>query len=813
MSDADQPVRSLLRHLPAGCTGLIAGTAAQLFQDALWTQPAYAAWMLAGLALLLTARHWPLRASGVLLSLAFAALGLGLAGWRAVGIDSQGLDPRLEGRDLLLTGVVVAMPTVNEAGTRFVFQVERAQLEGRDVELPSRVLLGWYRGSIGWSGQGEAASLVRQPSPLAAGERWQLLSRLKAGHGHRNPHGFDYELWLWEHRIRATGYVRATPSDPAPQRLETTWRHPVEGLRQQVRDRIFEQLADPRWAGIVAALAVGDQASIERADWDVFRATGVAHLMSISGLHITMFAWVAAGLIGWIWRRSAGLCQIWPAQQAGLAGGLLLATAYAVFSGWGVPAQRTVFMLALVGLLRLSARDWPWPVVWLSAAALVVLADPWALLQAGFWLSFFAVGLLLASSEAPPADEMRASSAWTAIRRLTREQWVVTLGLAPLTLLLFHQVSLVGLLANLPAIPWVTLVVTPLSLLGVLWAPAWELAGWAIQGLALGLGWLASVPAATVTLPQAPLWAGVCALAGGALLALRLPWFLRAAAIPLWVPLLLWPQSRPAAGQFELLVADVGQGNAVLVRTSGHTLLYDAGPRYSRESDAGHRVLVPLLRALGERLDRVVVSHRDSDHAGGAAAVLGMQRDADFVSSIGADHVLAGLRAVRPCLAGQRWIWDGVVFEFLHPTMADLASRQPPNALSCVLRIQALGHGGEAGAAALLTGDIERAQEQRLVAAGAPLKADFLLVPHHGSRTSSSAEWLDAVAPSLAFVQAGYRNRFGHPAPLVVARYRERGIPLLSTPHCGALTWRSASPALVQCERASDRRYWQHQPG
>ena len=527
--------------------------------------------------------------------------------------------------------------------------------------------------------------------------------------------------------------------------------------------------------------------------------------MSISGLHITLFAWLAALAVRALWRRSPRLCLAAPAQSVALAAGVLLAAGYALFSGWGVPAQRTVLMLGAVAWLQLSGRRWPWPQVWLLACAAVVAADPWALAQAGFWLSFVAVGVLFATNSV--AAGARGSGAGGHFRALLREQWVVTLALTPLGVLLFGQVSLVGFAANLVAIPWVTLVVTPLALGGVLWAPLWSLAALALQPLAALLQWLAQWPWAVVFVPAAPLWAGVAAVAGGALLATRLPWRLRLLALPLLWPLLAWQPARPAAGQFDLLAADIGQGNAVLVRTATHTLLYDAGPRFSRESDAGHRVLVPLLRALGERVDVLMLSHRDSDHTGGAPAVLAQQPQALLTGSIEADNALQALRPVSPCLAGQRWTWDGVTFDVLHPQDGDAAHARRPNALSCVLRVAAAGDGAPV---ALLAGDIEAPQEQALLARGAPLAADLLLVPHHGSKTSSTAAFLDAVKPRTALVQAGYRNRFGHPAPEVAQRYRDRGIRVVESARCGAATWSSAQPAEVGCERDTAQHYWLH---
>ena len=397
-----------------------------------------------------------------------------------------------------------------------------------------------------------------------------------------------------------------------------------------------------------------------------------------------------------------------------------------------------------------------------------------------------------------------------------REQWVVTLALTPLSLHLFQQVSLVGLLANLLAIPWVTLVITPLALLGALIAPIWDAAAWAVQGLAWCLHGLALVPYATLSSAAAPLWAGVGAVLGGVLLVMRLPLPLRLTGLVWMLPLLLWQAPRPAAGEFEVLAADVGQGNALVLRTASHTLVYDAGPRYSVESDAGQRVLVPLLRALGERVDRLVLSHRDTDHTGGARAVLQMQPQAALLSSMEAEHELHQLRGAAAtntrCLAaqegGQSWDWDGVRFDILHPRAGDYEGSPRPNALSCVLRVS------NGRRTALLTGDIEAAQEaslvERLGASGA-LKADLLLVPHHGSKTSSSSAFLQAVKPDLALAQAGYRNRFGHPAPVVAQRYREQGIALIVSADCGAALWRSAAPSSIGCQREIARRYWHHQ--
>ena len=625
----------------------------------------------------------------------------------------------------------------------------------------------------------------------------------------------------------------------------------------------------------------------------MFRNTGVAHLMSISGLHITMLGWLGGAIVGALWRRSERAALLWPAPVAARWGGVGIAWLYALLAGWGVPAQRTVVMLAATAVLRGAGLNWPPSLVALAAMLPVTLLDPWALLQPGFWLSFAAVMLLMASepargSEAGRAEDdggsaVRAAAGGLArdasahvplrgsragelardaharaphpsgvdasglsgsvpgrlppsrvVRALTdaraaagrmgrwvggelrgglRAQLVASIGLAPLTLVAFQQVSLVGLLANLVAEPWVTLLVTPLALLGIALPPVWLLAGWALKPLLWWLAWLARCPLASVHVATAPGWALAAGLAGGALLMLPLPWRVRGLGLAL-LPPLLWPHvERPAAGRFELVAVDVGQGTAVLLRTREHLLVFDTGPPFGADNDAGRRMLLPLLQSRGETaVDVLMLSHADADHVGGAQSLIDRLPVRALRSSLPPGHALrANAIAHTACEAGQGWSWDGVRFAILHPFAGDYRPGAKTNALSCVLRVVDAG-----GASALLTGDIEAPGEARLVARarGDPaaeadrLRSDVLVVPHHGSRTSSTDAFLDAVRPSVAVIQVGYRSRYGHPAPDVVARYRAHGIPVVRSDHCGAWTWAGGQ---AWCTRAQRRRYWQWQ--
>lgn len=785
---------------PVAAAGLawLAGLAWQMQQPALLPVALGLACCVAG-GLLLVLAGWAPRARPVALVLV-AALGAALLAYgstdlRAHARLAERLDARLEGQDLVLVGTVAAMPQVGLGATRFLLEVESARQHDAPVAVPAVVALGWY------DGVDDAAALAGSRPDLRAGQRWQLPVRLKQPHGVLNPHGFDTELWLWEQGVAASGSVRGGQPGRAARLLGDTARHPIERLRQALRDAIVIRVDDPRAAGVIAALVVGDQAAMARTDWELFRDSGVAHLVSISGLHVTMFAWLAGAAVGWAWRRSTRLALWLPTPWAARWGGLAAATLYALIAGWGVPAERTLWMLASAVLLRSLGLRWPLPGVLLATAVVVTLRDPWALMQASFWLSFAAVGLLLlagADSADAPRPGWRAAAA-----DLLRSQFVATLGLAPLSIVFFQQVSAVGLLANLVAIPLVTLVITPLAMLGALLPPLWALAAWLVQALIGVLAALVAVPGAVWTVPAAPGWAVACGLAAAALGLMPLPWRLRLLALPLALPLLAPPVPRPLPGHFELLAADVGQGSAVLVRTREHLLLYDTGPALGPGDDAGARVLVPLLRARGERsIDLLMISHADNDHAGGAAAVLRATTVRALSSSLPATHPLrAGAVAHTPCRDGQSWQWDGVHFEVLHPTPADSAEARSTNAVSCVLRVV-----DAQGRSALLTGDIETPDEAALVRRhGARLRSDALLVPHHGSRTSSSDALLDAVAPGVAVVQAGYRNRFGHPAPQVAARLAARGIALVRTDQCGAWMWHDGAQS---CARAQHRRYW-----
>jgi len=718
--------------------------------------------------------------------LSFAAGFLWAAGYAHHRLADR-LAPALKGRDLEVIGVVSGLPAAGERSVRFEFEVESAP-----EPLPRKLLLAWYRSPLAPSLEAPPAELGEMVRP---GERWRFTLRLRRPHGHFNPHGFDYEAWLIERGIGATGYVRPRS---APLRLGSrdSAGDRIEQARAAVRERFRGVLGETPAGGILAALAVGDQHAISAEEWRLFSRTGVTHLMSISGLHVTLVSGLAAWLVSWGWRRMARLALALPARKAGAAAAIVAALGYSLLAGFAVPAQRTFWMVTVVALALWSGRIAS-PARTLALALAVVLAfDPWAVLSAGFWLSFGAVALIFYVA----AAESRAAQ-WL------RVQWAITLGLAPAALFLFAQVSLVGPLANAIAIPLISAVVTPLALLAALvpWDALLLVAAWLTEWLLQFLEWCAALPAALWQQHAPPPWALLLAIVGVAwMLAPRgLPW--RATGIALMLPAFALPAPAPAPGEAWITTLDVGQGLAVLVRTANRALLYDAGPAFGPDSDSGERLIAPYLRATGiARLDAMIVTHNDMDHAGGAASVIGNIEVDLFLSSLAAGHPLQALVAApRRCLAGESWEWDGVRFTILHPAPADYSARRA-NHLSCVLRITA------AGSTMLLTADIERAAEGALLERdAAALRAEVLLVPHHGSRTSSSAEFLAAVQPAAAIAPAGYRNRFGHPNPEVLERYRAAGISVQRTDRDGAVTVRLAAAGVsIVAERQARRRYY-----
>ncbi|TAN07663.1 MAG: DNA internalization-related competence protein ComEC/Rec2 [Rhodanobacteraceae bacterium] len=771
--------------LLAGALALLAGAVAVQALPAL--PPRLLEGWLAGAALLglaaslrWRARAWLRLAFVVLLAFAWTA-------WRADLALAARLPHALEKQDVLVTGTVFGLPQAEDGITRFEVDVDRARFNGRAVPVRGRVRLAWY------------AARQQLPPVIRSCDRWRVRVRMKRPHGMVNPGGMDFERSALQQGIIATGYVRG---DAANARLSRGAC--VDGARARIAHAIEAALpGDPHAARLLRALSVGDERALDEHDWQVVRATGIAHLIAISGFHVGLAAVFAALLVRLLWwlLPALGLRLARPLAEAAVS--FPAAFAYGALAGFGLPTTRTLLMVAVVAGWRLLRRGGGFAEGFGLALAAILLADPLSVLSAGFWLSFAGVALL--------AWTLARDSGWRGhLKEIGVVPLLMTLALLPLTVWFFGQASLVGPLANLVAVPFVSFVIVPLNLAACALLFAWPWAGvLVLRGCAYlvdALWWLlahmAAWPAAMQYFPAASVVAFGLACIGAA-------WLLAPRGVParglgfaLLLPLCLPPASRPAAGGFRATVIDVGQGLSVLVRTRTHALLYDTGARYPSGFDLGEAVVVPTLHALGvSHLDRLIISHGDNDHAGGAVSVLAAYPG----TPVWGGEPARGPVPMQQCHADQHWHWDGVDFRMLSPPAPVVLHG---NDAGCVLLVTG------AGGRLLLPADTSSAIEPaivRQVPAGPPL---VLVAPHHGSKTASSLDYLEALHPRLAIASTGYLNGYHHPSPPVVARYARLGIPLLNTPATGAV--RMAFPPRAQPHVLSEARrrhahYWREE--
>lgn len=730
----------------------------------------------------------------VLTASVFGLAGFYYAAWRAELRLADHLDPLWVGRTLTVEGRVLGLPQSTPFGQRFVLEVVANPRQGvyAPEGLPSRLSVAL---PSRW-----ATAAVR------GGDCLRLALQARPPRGHSNPGVSDGEAWLFERGIRAEARAVGQPTSSAAcsgfgLAQITAWR---DRWREAWRADLQRSLAGQPYAGVVVALALGDQAAIDSDLWRLFRQTGVTHLMSISGLHITLLSGLVYALVLAGWRRVAFLTLRWPARKVAVIAGLMLAWAYTALAGFGIPAQRTLFMVLSVAVFVWLDRFESPSRVLVAALGVVVLIDPWAALAPGFWLSFLAVAALFFTGVGR-VHRLPLLPAWL------HTQTVATVALLPILLYLFHEVSLVSPLANAIAIPVISIVVVPLCLLAML-VPWDSVALWPHAVLAVQmdvLQGLAALPQPVWHVGQASGWGGIFAMwlagAGVVWLLLPVPWRWRVLGLLLLLPMLYPRLERPPPGVARLQVLDVGQGLAAVVLTQNHALLFDAGPRFASGGDSGQRNVAPFLWSAGIRqLDMLVVSHQDTDHSGGAASVL---------TAFTPRRVIHGEPPAvgdEACVAGQTWDWDGVRFSVLHPPAR--YAKNPyfsANERSCVVRLET-AHG-----ALLLSADIGRLGELELLERSAELlPSRVMLVPHHGSKSSSAAAFIAAVKPELALISVGAYNRFGHPHPETLARYAAIGAKVWRTDQVGSITLEFGKADLApQGWRQHARRYWRSWPG
>lgn len=742
-------------------------------------------------ALMISTRTTALRvARAALIGVLAGTLGFYHAAWQAEQRLGISLADEWQGRDIDVIGVIAELPRNHERGQRFSFDVEQTLTP--QIKAPPHLYLSTF------------LDKKNIPLSLHAGERWQFTLRLKQPHGSSNPHGFDFEAWALENNIRAVGYVYPNGNNVRLDALADGLAYRIETWREAVRDKFSATFAAAPYAGILSALAIGDQSSIPAAQWQIFTRTGVNHLMSISGLHITMLAGLGFGLSYWLWRRSIRLTLLLPARKAAALFALLVALGYALISGFAIPAQRTVYMVGAVALALWLNRNFSLGQILSIALLGVLIPDPWAVMSPGFWLSFCAVALILYVTA-----HRLGKSHW--LEEYGAIQWAMMIGLTPMLLALFQQVSLVSPIANAFAIPLVSLIIVPLALLGAvlpLDVPLW-LAHIVMEWTMVPLERLNRLPQAVWTQHAPPVWSIVTGMIGVLWILLPRGFPVRWMGLLLLLPMFLNKPEPPVPGTLRMIIFDVGQGLSVAVQTHEHALLYDTGPDFSNESDSGNRILIPALRALGiAELDGLILTHDDSDHTGGAASVMQAMPVGWLASSLPEQQPLLQLtNNARRCMDGQSWQWDGVLFEILHPDNHSYENAKvSDNNRGCVLRIS-IGNQH-----ILLTADIEKESEQQLLMEHADkLPATLLVVPHHGSKTSSTTDFVATILPDYAVFTVGYRNRFGHPKQEIVQRYADSGAELLRSDEDGAiLVEMNANDLTLERYRKMHHRYWMH---
>ncbi|NYT66085.1 DNA internalization-related competence protein ComEC/Rec2 [Alcaligenaceae bacterium] len=823
-----------------GRLSLLAFVAATAVVHRFPTMPGSQAWvlggllliMLSGLVCLLTRRYrWP-----ILLPLLAVALGLALTIVRVEHRLADALTPDNENKVSRVVLRIAELPRLGPDSRHFQAEV----ISSKPAGVPTRIQVSWAAGT--WTGPyGNPNKPPANFPELIPGQVWRMSLTLKPPHGLRNPHAFDYEAYAFAQGIRATGTVRGTPV----YLYDEPWANLgviAQRARYYVRQAMLPHLQDKRYGAVMLALALGDQASMDADDWVVFNRTGLTHLVSISGTHITLIAALLGSLMAWLWRRlrfrGRLLAEYLPAQIVGAGSALMVAWLYCLLAGWGVPARRTFLMLAVIAIAYVARLPITSMRLLLLAAFAVVILDPWAMISAGFWLSFGAVSILMAIAGwqgyvvTQPLVSSRYKRWGQSAVVATRFQLLISVGLMPLLALLFYEVSLISPVANAYAIPLISLVVTPASLLfaGLALVPGVEVfaavAAWvghsALEFMMVPTLWLSQLGVASVNVAAAPVGATVLGLTG-------LAWALMPYGLPgrqlawlLVAPALLWQPKRPAQGDWDLYALDVGQASAIVLRTAKHTVLFDTGIRSSPSSDSGIQVIWPFLRSLGvSSLDILVVSHPDIDHVGGMRSVVNtlpvqqayasfdiaayLAREAHLLKQ--PDLPVSLPLVLHACHQGQKFTLDEVDFEFLWPAEnppSKTTRKASKNDQSCVLKISGKHH------SALLPGDIGAKPEHVLVQGGLS-SVDVVVASHHGSKTSSSAAFVDAVKAQHVIAQAGAWSRYGHPHTNIARRWRHSGAQFWRSDQHGAVHIASRKNGLtVQAERQVNRRYWQH---
>ncbi|MCK5360539.1 MAG: DNA internalization-related competence protein ComEC/Rec2 [Gammaproteobacteria bacterium] len=778
----------LPRHAAAFLTGICSFVAMPSLDRAVFFAVIFACILL----LLMLLKKW--RMAGLFFFTAYA-----WAGFCTAQQLSNSLAHELAGKIITVKGHVEGLPEREGRIVRFNLNVFGSEVvNGRQIK--GRIRISDYR----------KKSINPQP-----GEAWTLLLRVKPSHGFANPAGFDYEKWLFNHKIIATAYIRK-PKAGDRNSARVNHRLPdldqpayIDHFRLAIARQIDISLAGSPMRGIITALATGDRRAISTQQWSVLQKTGTSHLMAISGLHVGMVAAIAFFVFRFFWSTLPVLSLRLSAHKAAAIAALIFALFYSLLAGFSLPTQRALLMLAVLSVAVISGRNVrPLDVLSLSLL-LILLIDPLAILSAGFWLSFSAVTMIL---YIVLFHQYKQSWAKKRSFKAVSLQWKLSLMMAPLSLLFFQQIPLAGPVANIIAIPVVALLIVPLvlcaSLSFLLFGNSfidqytYQLANFLLQQL-----W-ALLETLTVSADVVNFYPDTSAAAFIGLMFVVLTVVLptgfkvrKLAAVGFL--LFLYPlHAEMRHGEFRMILLDVGQGLSAIIKTGQHSLLFDTGARFSKKFNAGDAVVLPVLKSLSiNKLDKLLISHGDNDHSGSLGTLLEGINVQQLLTNEAIPNDNYANYDVSPCIAGKQWNWDGVSFRILHPQEASSASG---NNGSCVLKITS-----DFGSI-LLPADIEREAELALVSNyNGELKSSILVAPHHGSKTSSTETFLQAVSPELVLIPAGWMNRYHHPSKEVVSRMADRGIATISTGECGAIDVHVGQGGIViEAFRRKNRKIW-----
>lgn len=719
----------------------------------------------------------------------FFLVGFIWATLNALSTLSWSLEKDMENQPLIVKGRIASLPQLKkidqygktETVENFVFDTITIGNQNKKTKLN----INWY-----------------DPQIVKYGEVWQLEVRLKRPHGNSNPGSFDFEKYLFQNRIRAVGYVIPGKNNIFLQ-TSNLW-HCLGNYRQKLRDQFLIMFAEAKMEGIIIALILGDQSKITKSQWTIFRDTGTSYLMAISGLHIGLAALMFYYLVALIWKLYARLTLLIPLKHIGTITGLAAASVYSALSGFSIPTQRALIMLLFCTIMFMLSREIKASKTLFLALFLVLSIEPQASLFVGFWLSFAAVAFIIYVTQ----GRKNMHQSWW--RKYWRMQIAVTLGILPFSLLIFNQVSFVSMIANLFALPLVCSIVVPMSLLGFITLPIFTSLSYYIllaaekimELLWLPLQWMSSLHFLNWYNSIFNFWIFLASILGAILILAPKGFPSKWLGIVFFLPLIFTKQPLPKSGEVWLYVLDVGQGLATVIQTSKHVLIYDSGPKFA-EGDAGETVIVPFLRHLGiSAVDTMIISHGDDDHIGGANSIISSYQINKIYTSVPDKF---SQKNVQLCNDSQSWNWDGVNFQFIYPTTKN-AVLISDNDNSCVLRVN------NGLNVVLLPGDIEKKTEKWLVDnKSVNLPATILVAPHHGSASSSSDDFINAVSPRYVLFSTGYLNRFHFPAQSVIDRYFKYKVAAFNTANTGAIFFKFDDKNDIQSPllyRGVNKHYW-----